>query len=174
MVSDKFLEQFEQSRKNIASWPVKIQKLCYYATASFPKPPDVEKFKKDEMINISEVVETWEVNEYGWRIAPKGIPWIVKGYRIRVGTGCFSGNNCTIGDLCVIGDLFVMGNNCRIADMCAIGNGCYINDWCILGTLCKLGNRVILGEDCDIGEKCFLNNKTILGDHSSIFEQSQT
>jgi UDP-3-O-[3-hydroxymyristoyl] glucosamine N-acyltransferase len=88
---------------------------------------------------------------------------------IRIGNGCWLGNDCKLGDGCELSNGCWLGNDCKLGYDCELGNGCWLgNDCklsydCELGDSCKLGNSCKLGDGCELSNGCWLGNDCKLG-----------
>ena len=110
------------------------------------------------MIDLSAIVSQWPVVDE-WSIAPAGFYWIKKGSRVKVGRGCFIGEDVLLGNDIFIGDFCMLHDNCYIGDrvwLCGdidIGDYSTVGAECYIEECCDLGGRFVLSAGWRLGRR---------------------
>lgn len=90
------------------------------------------------MINLSNEVAAWRTDTDGWSVAPKGLPYILREARLKVGQGVMIGDDVRLSDRVQLGD------NVVIHDYASVGRNCVIEEAATIGKRLGVGEGVTI------------------------------
>jgi NDP-sugar pyrophosphorylase family protein len=127
-----------------------------------------------ELLDISAIAATWDLDADGWQIAPDGLDWIDAGSRVKIFEGVSIGPRVRIPNRAFIGSHTQIGANVIIGKSARVGKNVHIGECADIGSYTHIGDGVHVGyyasidSDTVIGENTVVGNRARIGAHCRI------